>query len=228
LAYLPSIAQAVRCWPVPGARYLTLAADPPGPSIPAELHPDLNLAVRSYARVQALPELIDYGGALDPGAPQLAGLFSPPRRPDFEATYQVHDWDWEGMRRGPEIASPEVTAVGLLARPGDLVHVPDSGYDIGSDQQVLVLYANAESVTLKYTREDNVVFGYTLHVDGICVAPGLLALYRRCDQAGRHVLPALAADQPYGWVVDTEVIVAIRDNGDFLDPRSRLDWWRAY
>ena len=63
--------------------------------------------------------------------------------------------------------------------------MPSSGYDIGSElfvpergmiigsggYEVLVLYATNERITLKYTREDNVVSGYTLHVEGICVAP---------------------------------------------------------
>jgi len=41
---------------------------------PAALHPDLNLALRSYEEAGAAAELVDCGGATDPLAPQLGGL----------------------------------------------------------------------------------------------------------------------------------------------------------
>jgi hypothetical protein len=48
-----------------------------------------------------------------------------------------------------------------------------------------VLYADDSSVTLKYTGEDDVVYGYTIHVVGVCVEPSLLALDQSDDAAGR-------------------------------------------
>jgi hypothetical protein len=92
---------------------------------------------------------------------------------------------------------------------------------------VLVLYANPQRITLKYTREDNVVHGYTLHLEGICVEPRLLALYTTWNNSGRAYLPALTAGQALGRAQGSEVRVAIRDSGTFLDPRSRKDWWRG-
>jgi len=70
-----------------------------------------------------------------------------------------------------------------------MIHVPASGYDIGGGYEVLVLYASTQRITLKYTLEDNVVEGYTLHIEHICVDPTLLALYERWNDAGRSQLP---------------------------------------
>jgi hypothetical protein len=171
--------------------------------------------------------LVDYGGAADPRAPQLAALLSRPAV-SFGSAYQVLDWNWGAMRPGPRLVDPPVTALGFDVRRGDTLHVPDSGYTIGEGWEVLVLYASRERITLKYTREDNVVSGYTLHVDGVCVEPRLLALYETCNRAGRSQLPALRKHQPFGRALADQVVVAIRDHGRFLDPRSRKDWWQGY
>jgi hypothetical protein len=119
----------------------------------------------------------------------------------------------------------EVTLAGLAVTPGETIHLPASGYDIGQGYDALVLYATEERVTLKYTREDNVVRGYTLHIEGICVEPRLLALYQSCNAAGRATLPALRPGQAIGRASGSTIGVAIRDTGAFRDPRSRKDWW---
>jgi len=80
---------------------------------------------------------------------------------------------------------------------------------------------------LKYTREDNVVAGYTLHLENICVDANLLALYRQLNAAGRSELPALRPGQSLGRASGSEIDAAIRDSGAFLDPRSRKDWWQG-
>jgi hypothetical protein len=59
------------------------------------------------------------------------------------------------------------------------------------------------------------------------VDPNLLALYRQADAAGRASLPALRNGQPLGTASGGQVLVAIRDCGSFLDPRSRKDWWQG-
>jgi hypothetical protein len=125
------------------------------------------------------------------------------------------------------ITNPEVTLAGMAVTPGEAIHVPNSGYDIGDGYQVLVLYASTERITLKYTREDNVVYGYTLHVENICVEPTLLALYQSWNDAGRGHLPALRAGQAFGRARSDEIQVAIRDTGAFMDPRSCKDWWQG-
>ena len=225
--YIPVMIRGTVCPPL-AQSYAILSADPPGPAMPAQEHPDHNLAVRGYQVVDEDCRLLDYGGEHDPLAPQLAGLFGAPRLPDMASTYQVRNWDWSHMRPGSLITTPSVSALGLKATPGETLHVPESGYTIGSGCEVLVIYAATDRITLKYTREDNVVQGYTLHVDRICVDPALLALYRACDDTGRAYLPALRPGQPLGRARDDQVIVAIVDSGTFMDPRSRLDWWKGY
>lgn len=204
---------------------ITIEGDPE--TRPAAGHPDLNLAVRGYEAAGEFRGLVDYGGATDPDAPQLGGLLG--RAPVVVATYRVYDWDWQRMARGALIMSPPVTLITLAAGQNAIVRVPGSGRLISEQgHQVLVLYADEDRITLKYTREDNVIQGYTLHLEGVRVAPALLALYRSANDAGRRQLPALRAGQALGWSAGDALGVAVRDMGAFLDPRSRKDWWRGF
>ncbi len=229
--YLPIVSKRVAagpCSPIPGASYAALSVNPPPLDRPAEAHPDLNLGLRGYVPVEEARQLVDYGGESDAAAPQLAGLFADQRGPSLTATYRVREWDWAGGRPGAPISNPPVTMVGLAANAGETLHVPASGYTIGDGYEVLVLYVGADRITLKYTREDNVVQGYTLHVENICPEPGLLRLYNELASAGRQQLPALRAGQAFGRARGNQVGVAIRDHGSFMDPRSRKDWWRGH
>jgi len=220
--------------------------DTDNPVRPAYNHADKNLALRSYV-LNTSPyikrELVDYGTD-DPNAPQFATLFNPPRVPPLVNFYQVHHWAWApspdpGSRADP-IASPPVTALGLQTTPGETLYVPESGYDISGGMEVIVLFADADSIALRYTREDSSAPpGYTLHLDNICTDPNLLALYNTLDNPGgpRYVyvppqnrpysysLPNLRAGQPLGVARGNEVVIAIADTGTFLDPRSCNDWW---
>jgi hypothetical protein len=166
---------------------------------------------------------VDYGGETDPHAPKLVGLLG--YLPSFSSAYRVHDWDWTSMRPGEPITAWPVTLLGLRTSPGDAISMPESGYSIGSGYAALVLYANARRITLKYTREDNVVLGYTLHLEGLCVDPPLRALYDAMDREGRRRLPSLRGGQPFATAHGDQVLLAIRDSGTFMDPRSRKDWW---
>jgi hypothetical protein len=227
--FLPFItaANGAVCAPVPGQSYGALNPAPPPTGRPAALHADLNLALRGYVATTGYLGLVDYGGTADAAAPQLGGLFGDRRAPTFTGVYQVRDWDWDCNCRAAPITSPPVTLATLAATSGEPVLLPDSGYTVGSGYEALVLYAAADRITLKYTRDDNVVLGYTLHIEGLCVAPDLLALYQVLDAAGRVQLPALRAGAALGRAAGP-VGVAIRDNGAFLDPRSRKDWWHGY
>jgi len=225
-AYL-SLVASLGCAPIAGESYSSAVADGPHPGLPAIAHPDLNLAVRGHVASSAPAGLVDYGGAADERAPQLEGLCAA-GPPSFSAAYQVLDWDWDAMCCGHPISDPPVTALALRTRHGEMLRVPASGYSIGEGWEVLVLYASAERITLKYTREDNVVYGYTLHVEGVCVEPRLVSLYETCNAEGRGRLPALREQQAFGRARGDQVVVAIRDHGRFLDPRSRKDWWRGY
>lgn len=208
--------------------YVTLLIEGDPETRPAAEHPDLNLAVRGYKPVGAHPGLVDYDGHTDLAAPQLVGLLG--RAPVIRGTYRVYDWDWVHMTRAGPIRQFPVTFITLAAERNALVRVPDSGRTIGNGNyyEVLVLYADTNRITLKYTREDNVIKGYTLHLEHVRVAPELLDLYREANRAGRRRLPALRAGQALGWVPGDAIGVAIRDVGSFMDPRSRKDWWQGF
>jgi hypothetical protein len=226
--FLPLVAsQPSGCEPIPGVEYATLSVDGLPADRPAEQHADLNLALRGYEVTAAYLGLVEYGGSPDPAAPQLCTLFGDRRLPAFATAYRVYNWDWDCNCRGDLVTDYPVTLIGMGVTPGEVLRLPDSGYDIGSGYEALVLYATEERITLKYTREDNVVSGYTLHVENVCVEPSLLALYQAWNDAGRGRLPALRGGQPLGRAQGVEIGVAIRDNGAFMDPRSRWDWWRS-
>ena len=225
--YLPFVTSKDPCLPISIESYRSLWVSSPPTDRPAAQHADLNLTLRDYELTRAYKGWVDYSGGSDPNAPQLAGLFADDRLPVFSTVYQVYDWDWGCNCRGGLIGSPDVTLLSLFSTPGETIHVPSSGYTIGSGYEVLVLYASPHHITLKYTREDNVVSGYTLHVEGICVEPRLLDLYQTCNEGGRSHLPALRAGQAFGRARANHIETAIRDCGTFLDPRSRKDWWQG-
>lgn len=228
--YLPALQRSGGpvdvCEPVSTIPYGTRPASYPETDRPAQVHGDKNLALRSYERTSGALGLIDYGGGSDSRAPQLRYLFADQRGAHLSAVYRVHQWDWGCNCRGPLITNPPVTLVGLVTSPGEPIYTPRSGYNIGEGYQALVLYATPERITLKYTVEDNVVHGYTIHLEGVCVDPALLALYRRCDAEGRQTLPALHGGEAIGRARTAELGVAVRDAGTFMDPRSRKDWWQ--
>lgn len=238
LAFLPAVPFRIP-WPVPtaspspapdvcaavGGTFASTPLGGPPTDRPAEVHPDLNLAIRGFTPSDAPAALVDYGGETDGRAPKLAGLLG--RLPHFSATYRVFHWDWDSARRGGPITEWPVTLLGLATTPAEPVRVPDSSYGIGQGFMVLVLYAADERVVLKYTRDDNVVRGYTIHLEGVCVDPALRALYERRNREGRRELPGLRAGQAFARARGTEIRVAIRDAGSFMDPRSRKDWWPA-
>jgi LysM repeat protein len=223
----PPTGEVDPCAPIAGENYGQLPIVGSPADRPAAQHGDINLALRGYEPTGGQLSLIDMGGATDNRAPQLAGLFEDERTPTFSGVYRVNNWDWGRNARGGPITEFDVTLVGMEVQPGETIHVPGAGYDIGQGYQVLVMYATTERLTLKYTGEDTVATGYALHVDGICAEPSLLKLYEKLNAAGRRQLPALRAGQAFGRAIGTEIQVAIRDTGRFMDPRVRKDWWRG-
>jgi hypothetical protein len=204
---------------------------------PDYLHGDLNLQLRGYVTVDKYKGLVDISGSTDSDPPQLAGLFTPNNYPGIVSVYQVNSWNWSCGTHGcpgPPVTSPEVTLIGLATSRGQSISIPERNANIyGGGYKVLVLYADEKQITLKYTRRDSVVGGYSANIENVCVDPNLLALYRaQVDADGYHstnYLPALRNDEPIGTALDGEVRVTIRDGaGSFLDPRSRKDWWWGY
>ncbi len=203
---------------------------------PPPLHGDLNLALRGYNVTNAAKSLVDYSGSTDSNAPQLAGLFAPNQFPGISQVYRVNNWDWgcgtHGCAAEP-ITNPDVTLMALLTSGGQNIYIPERGAEIyGGGYKVMVLYAEEQRITLGYTRRDSVAQGYSVQIENVCVDPNLLALYQAQTGAnGWHTsgnLPALKNDQALGTALDNTVIVAIKDRGTYMDPRSRKDWWMGY
>lgn len=222
--------------------------DRDNPVRPAYNHADKNLALRGYTpntNPALKRQLVRYPVSRTVRPPQFATLFRPYRVPAFVNLYRVYDWIWAPSpnpgTRGAPLTRWSVTALGLRTTPGESLRVPVSGYSIGAGMAVIVLFADEDSITLRYTRQDSSApRGYTVFVDNICTDPNLLALYRRRDQPNgpRYVyvpptrrpysykLPTLAAGQVFGRASGAEVVVAITDTGTFMDPRSCGEWWQ--
>ncbi len=227
--YAPFLMRATdSCSAIPGVSYGSLAPlYTPPPSHDIEVNPDYRLTVLGYTTVDEYMGLVDYTGATDDLAPQFDYLFADRRLPAFLQTYRVNGWDWEQMIPTPPSGVWPVTALGLGTESGEIVHVPHGGRTINAQYgyEVLVLYADQNEITLKYTLQDNIANGYTIYIAGVCTEPSLLALYQSLDAAGRHELPALAGGQPLGRARGGEIVVTIRDSAEPMDPRSRKDWW---
>lgn len=214
------------CRALPTQAYGSLSTRGGASERPAAMHADLNLGQRAWRQVIAPLSLQNIGGPTDGNAPRFSSLFAPSRVPRMTGAYQVYNWDFSAGRRTTPMTSPPVSLLGFGTAPGELILLPGSGYSIGDGYAALVLFAEPTRVTLKYTREDNVAVGYTLHLESICVEPRLLALYRYFNGAGRRQLPAVRNGQALGTANGPQILVGIQDSGAWMDPRSRKDWWQ--
>ena len=216
---------------------------PPTTDHPPPLHADLNLKNRGWEPCTTVGcgsngstiGFVYYppdSSGTDPKAPKLHTLFSPAAEP-FKANYRMYDWDWscgqDGCKGGLVTGAWEVTAVTMTTTPGEVLKLPQSGYEIATGGlQARALYVDGDSVTLKYTGEDNVVVGYALSMVGVCPAPALRSKYESDDAAGRKQMPALHGGDVIGTACGSETLVTIRDSGSFMDPRSETDWWQGH
>ena len=244
-AYLPILLSPDACATTSNQSYssgIAFQLDTDNPVRPAYDHADKNIALRSYTLngdSGLKRELVDYGSDDPTQPPQFATLFSPNQVPPFSGFYQVHQWNWSpsptpGVRAEP-ISQPPVTGMGFALEAGTALHAPSSGYDIGGGVEVLVLYADEDTVTLHYTREDSAARGYTLHIDQICTDVNLLALYNSLDRpdgpryqfpSSGYDLPTLPAGQVFGTTSNRDMVIAIADTGAYQDPRSCNEWWQ--
>ncbi len=230
-AFLPIIMKPSSCPTTSTAQFNSIPVGGPPADHPDYLHGDLNLSLRGYEPTSAYLGLVDYGGDTDPNAVQLPGLFSDRRTPAFSGAYQVYNWDWgcgQHGCRGRLLTSPEVTLLGMATTRGEAIGIPsrDPEVYIGGFK-TMVLYAEQQRITLTYTRGDTVAVGYAVHIENVCVDPNLLSLYRQLNAAGRGWLPALRNGETLGTAAGNEIRIAVRDNGTFMDPRSRKDWWQG-
>ncbi len=214
-----------------GRSYAAVPVDSPPINHPDSIHGDLNLWQRGWAPTDAPLGLVDINGPADGDPPLLAGIFADGRLPGFTSAAQVYDWNWncaEHGCRGELLTQRAVTLLGLATNQGEDLAIPRRAAEIyGGGFKALVLYADDQRITLGYTREDSVANGYAVHLEGLCVDPNLLGLYRERNAAGRGTLPALRDGEALGTAMNN-VLVAVRDRGVFLDPRSRKDWWRGF
>jgi hypothetical protein len=204
---------------------------------PAAEHGDLNLSLRGYNALTGVPlTLVQYAGGADPNAPHLFGLFGDERLPTFSAAYQVNNWNWACGSHGcpgAPLANWPTTLIDMATTPGESIFLPNRAPTIfssgGKQYKAMVLYAEENRITLNFTRDDTVANGYTVHLENFCVDPNLLSLYRaQIGNLGYRLtgnLPGLTGDQAIGTALDTTLGVAVRDRGQFMDPRSGKDWW---
>ena len=235
--FLPLLLRSTEAVPTatpshPPQSFASVPVLPPPTDRPAQEHPDLNLALRSYLPTEGHRGLVNYGGDTDPQAPQLADMLSPPRLPPFRTLYQVYDWDWgcnpPAGCRGPLLTDYPVTLVELETTPGELLAIPSRDPSILEDFKALVLFASERSLSFTYTRSDSAAIGYLIHLDDFAVHPSLVERYRQLDADGRSQLPALRNGQIIGLADKGTLNVAVRDTGQFMDPRACKDWWNNY
>lgn len=211
--------------------YELIPVDGPPADHPDDLHGDLNLALRGHTPVSATLGLIDIHGPTDGDAPQLAGIFADNRTPTFTSAHRVYGWNWSCGTDGcvsPDLTPQEVSLLGMAVNLTETLSFPSREAEVyGGRFIVLVLYAEEQRITLGYTRHDSVAPGYAVHLESICVDPNLLALYGQANTDGRGKLPGLHNGDVLGTARSPEVLVAVRDRGEFMDPRSRKDWWRG-
>lgn len=185
---------------------------------PAE-HGDLNLKLRDVEPLDVDAKLVEIDGSgVDPDAPNLGKIF----KPEFTGVYGIHNWDWATNGPSDFVDDGSAVLVGIKTNPGDPIYIPPKKQDIfGGKFYATLLYASEDQVTFLYDRKGNVVKGYTVHYLGLQTDPNLIKLF---NQSEGSELPGLTLDTPVGIATD-ELIVAVRDNGTFLDARSEKDWW---
>lgn len=219
----------------PSPAFASVSCNPPTDySGCPEQHPDYNLDVLTYEPVTGNLNLNDFGEEewIDVKAPQLSTLIDGNPTPAVTSLYNLHYWNW--TTNSPDVLVPRpdnlgsqydfATLVGFSTTPGQSILVPDSGYDIGRGYEVMVLYADNNSLTLHYGNDDGVSLGYTIYLENFQVNPDLIAYYNQVNAAGRTELPVLMAGMKIGTALD-EILVAIRDTGSFMDPRWIKAWW---
>ena len=224
--FLPHISGALPDCNIDGQSYHSLSVNGSSDDIPAEDNPDKNIGLRGYELTSAALELVEIGPLVDPKAPQFPALFADNRLPVFSNAYQRYRWDWDCNCPTDTYSPWDTTLLGMAVAPGEIIHVPDSGYDIGGGYEVMVLYADEERITFHVGNSDK-LDGYVMHLEDVCTEPDLLALYEALNDNGRHRLPVLRGHQPFGRALGGEIKIAVRDSGHFLDPRSRNNWWQG-
>lgn len=212
----PTVTPHISCPTSSGEHYDTRGIG--SPDLGADSNPDTVMSLRGWVPSNGALKLVTYGyppdSPPDPNAPQLSTVVG--NGPSFSSLYRVL----------PD--QKDNSLAGLTTNPNQAIYAPKNGYDVGGGYQYTVIYASPNELTMNVSSDDQAIDGYALHYYGFCVDPNLVSLYHQLDSQGRHSMPVLHGQQKVGVANAGEVKVAIRDSGTFMDPRSRLDWWKGY
>ncbi len=201
---------------------------------PAQADQDINIELRQFVSVPGTLNIISFQHDTA-SAPQLCYLFSSQQMHPFTALYAVGVMGGIDSTKSVEQSPPHLA--GFQMGSGEAIYAPPlTAYGpVGSDGagnvfDAIVLYAGTDangvgSIVLKYTPNDDVVRGYTIDILGINVDSSLQTLYDQANSDGRWYLPGIINNQQIGTAQGTEIWVAIRDTGQFMDPRWYQDWW---
>ncbi|OGG17818.1 hypothetical protein A2721_02235 [Candidatus Gottesmanbacteria bacterium RIFCSPHIGHO2_01_FULL_47_48] len=222
---------------IPNIKYGLLGGITDKIGLPADQAPDVNIKLRDKRQISGVLNLTDSPNSqklIDPSAPKLCTLFEPDRsagNPRVSSLYAIGVYS--GIANGVENRQPAL--VGFRTSPGEIIEVPTAGilnygsvqdpYDVGEHYQAVVVYADTDSIALHYENADGTADGYAVHILNVDVEQSLLDLYNQANAGGRGSLPAVYGNQPIGKALGSEVILSIRDSGDFLDPRWKQEWW---
>lgn len=206
---------------------LGVISDYPKPSVPPEQNYEINMLLRGYEEVNEKKALIDYGGDTDPVMPPSLGTIFP-TTPAIVRTYKVHKWDYAQNTKSPDLESNwPVNLIGLATTVGEPLVGPKAGREIGGGNVLMLIYATPTFATFVHGRGENPQDGYFIHMDNFCVDPNLLSAYQSANAAGRGSLPVIRTGQVFGYGNGSDIRIAVRDSGDWMDPRARKDWWQG-
>jgi hypothetical protein len=209
-------------------------------TIPPQLNPMINPKLINGILVQGdkfdepTHDYSDYrpvpiGKAIDFKAPNFTTLIDGDKNPRITNLYSICQESDNGCKALRAPTSPKNIAMIGLSVPSDkIVRLPAAGRNIDPNNNAMVLYVcpGGDCVVLKYTPSDDIYGGYTLTLrDGIKVDPNLFRAYQQADKAGRNQLPGVKNLQALGITNGRELKVTIRDQSEWMDPRSENDWW---
>ncbi len=133
----------------------------------------------------------------------------------------------------------------IPTEPGGEVKVPQTGYDIGGGYEAMVVFAEADRVTLHIGLHEYFVGsgnnncnggkcsgGYWIYVKDICVDEQILTAYNSVKGAQEAAgadknpirLPMVRPGQVLGKATGTSVVVGVRDNGPFISTFKPVYW----
>lgn len=187
--------------------------DIPGPDDPGGVPPQLQTMV---------------AGGVDALGGELKGKVTAYNTTGGEVQYGAEVMGLK-LDKGAELFTPYASRV-VAEDPdgGDdyVAYVIDAGYEEDADGNRI---PGTGRLTLKYTREDDVVAGYTVQLADVEIDPKLLEAYEDARKGDDDTpvdgkLPVLKAGEKIATASDKETLVAIRDGGVLMNPLDK-GWW---